>query len=124
MGVALERFRHIPEARRCYALAQGDMHARGQERLALSYRRAGEYGEAVRIWQDMVTRHEGGIAPYVELAKYYEHTQKDYAAALDMTRRAMMLLAEPMLFDSPSVQEEQNALQCRYDRLKKKAAKS
>ena len=45
-------------------------------------------------------------------------------SALDMTRRAMALSAEPSLFDPPSVQEEQNALQYRYDRLKKKAAKN
>ncbi len=123
MGVALERFRHVPEARRCYALAQGDMHAQAQERLAQSYRRAGEFDSAVRVWKRMIERHEGGITPYVELAKYYEHTLKDYAAALDMTRRAMMQLAEPALFDVPSVQEAQNALQYRYDRLKRKVAK-
>ena len=37
---------------------------------------------------------------------------------------AIPLSAEPSLFDPPSVQEEQNALQYRYDRLKKKAAKN
>lgn len=124
MGVALERFQHIKEARRCYELTQGHMHARGQERLAQSYRKAGEREEAVRVWQGMIARHEGGILPYVELAKYYEHQQKDIPAALEMTAQAMRMMAEPALFDLPSVQETQNALQYRYDRLKKKAAKN
>lgn len=124
MGVALERFQHVKEARRCYELTQGHMHARGQERLAMSYRKAGEREEAVRIWQGMIARHEGGILPYVELAKYYEHQQKDIPAALEMTAHAMRIMAEPALFDLPSVQETQNALQYRYDRLKKKAAKN
>ena len=111
MGVALERFQHVPEARKCYQLTSGNLHAQGQERLAQSYRRGGERDEAV-------------TKPYIELAKHYEHYERDYESALDMTRRAMALSAEPSLFDPPSVQEEQNALQYRYDRLKKKAAKN
>ncbi len=123
MGVALERFDHVEEARKCYALSGGSMHAQGQLRLAQSYRRRGEMQEAVKIWQQMISSHEGGITPYVELAKYYEHQACDFDAALDLTRKAMMLLAEPTFFHSSSVQEEQIALQYRYDRLKRKAAK-
>ncbi len=123
MGVALDRFRHTEEARRCYELAGGEMHAASQSRLAQSYRRAGEREEAVRIWQGMIARREGGVAPYVELAKYYEHTARDYAAALDVVRKALVRLAEPTLFEDASVQEARNALQYRYERLKRKAHK-
>ena len=124
MGVALDRFRHTEEARRCYQLAGGSMHAASQSRLAQSYRRGGEKEEAVRVWQGMIRRREGGIAPYVELAKHYEHAEKDYAAALDVVRQAMICLAEPTLFEDASVQEARNALQYRYERLKRKAGKS
>ncbi|MBQ8556845.1 MAG: ribonuclease H-like domain-containing protein [Clostridia bacterium] len=120
MGVALDRFKHVEEARRCYRLAGGAMHAQGQEKLAVSYRRGGERAEAVRIWQEMIHRREGGVTPYVELAKHYEHAEKDYASALDMTRRAIATLAEPSLFEDASVQEARNALQYRYERLKRK----
>ena len=123
MGVALERFHHGAEARRCYELAGGEMHAASQGRLAQSYRRSGERDEAVRVWQEMIRRREGGVAPYVELAKYYEHTAKDYAAALETVRKALILLAEPTLFEDASVQAARNALQYRYDRLKKKASR-
>ena len=68
----------------------------------------------------MIERREGGAAPFIELAKYYEHTQRDIHAAMEMTRRAMAILAEPTLFDPPSVQAERNAVQLRYDRLKRK----
>jgi uncharacterized protein YprB with RNaseH-like and TPR domain len=121
MGVALERFHHAPEARRCYELAGGEMHAASQSRLAQSYRKAGEKEEAVRIWQKMIRRREGGISPYVELAKHYEHAEKDYAAALDVVRKALIRLAEPTLFDDNAVQEQRNALQYRYERLRRKA---
>jgi len=123
MGVALDRFHHAEEARRCYELAGGSMHAASQSRLAQSYRKSGERDEAVRIWQGMIARREGGIAPYVELAKHYEHVQKDYAAAMDVVRKALILLAEPTLFEDSAVQEARNALQYRYDRLKRRGAR-
>ena len=122
MGVALDRFRHTEEARRCYELAGGEMHAASQSRLALSYRRSGERAEAVRIWREMIRRREGNMTPYVELAKHYEHAEKDYAAALEVVRQAMIRLAEPTLFEDASVQEARNALQYRYERLKRKAS--
>ena len=121
MGVALDRFHHGSEARRCYQLAGGEMHAAAQSRLASSYRRSGERGEAVRIWREMIRRREGGIAPYVELAKHYEHAEKDFDAALDVVRQALICLAEPTLFEDSAVQDERNALQYRYERLKRKA---
>ncbi|MBQ7865825.1 MAG: hypothetical protein IJ350_05580 [Clostridia bacterium] len=47
----------------------------------------------------------------------------DIPSALEMTRRALMLLAEPTLFDDEAVQETRNAVQYRYDRLKSRLAK-
>lgn len=123
MGVALERFDHPQEARRCYHLAsQGEMRGPAQLRLATSYRRAGERLAAVQVWQGMIDRREGGAVPYVELAKHYEHVEKDISAALRMTRRAIAMLAEPTLLEPPEVQEMRSELQYRYDRLKRKEA--
>lgn len=123
MGVALERFRHGAEARRCYELVGGEMHAASQSRLAQNYRKSGERDEAVRIWKDMIRRREGGVSPYVELAKHYEHVAKDYDAALDVVRKALVMLAEPTLFEDSAVQDERNALQYRYERLKRRLQK-
>ena len=124
MGVALERMKHPEEARKCYRLAlNGCMRTQGQLRLAVNYRRTGDKAQAKEIWQAMVIRHEGGVTPYIELAKHYEHVEKDISSALEMTRRALMLLAEPTLFDDQAVQETRNAVQYRYDRLKNRLAK-
>ena len=123
MGRALERAAHVQEARRCYRLVSGGrLRAESQARLAHSYRRAGQREEAVRVWQGMIDRREGGVTPYIELAKHYEHRAGDPAAALEMTRRAMALLSEPSLRENETVQAAQNALQCRYDRLKRRLA--
>lgn len=124
MGVALERFHHPEEARRCYRLASRDgMRAQGQLRLAQSWRRAGQRDEAAAVWQGMIARHEGGILPYVELAKHLEHIQRDIPQAIEMTRRAMMLLAEPTLLEPEDIRAQREALAHRYERLKRKLEK-
>lgn len=121
MGASLEKMRHNEAARRCWRLVSaGSMHAPAQLRLAGNLRRAGARCQAAEVWADMIRRREGGATPYVELAKYYEHTMRDPASALEYTRKALLYLAEPTLLDSDSVQEARNALQYRYDRLKRK----
>ena len=125
MGRALERFRHHEEARKCYRLVPGGRyHAQGQERLASSLRRFGEKEAAAEVWKAMIARREGGVTPYVELAKYYEHVLRNYDAAMDMTLRAMQRLSDEAAWNPGSVQETQNALQYRYDRLKRKRSGS
>lgn len=121
MGVALEKNRHLDQARRCYRLAaRGLTKASSHRRLAHSYRRTGEGAEACAIWREMIRLGEGWIEPYVELAKYYEHTARDLDAALEVTRQALCKVGEPALRPPQTVQEAKNALQYRYARLKRK----
>ena len=118
VGSALEKEHHAPESRRFFRLVpSGRMHADSQLRLAASHRREGSRDRAKAIYQGMIERREGGVEPYIALAKHYEHVEKDLDKALDMTRRALLLVAEPSLMDTPTVQETRNALQYRYDRL-------
>ncbi len=121
MGIALDREQHADRARSVYSMVpDGKLHPGAQNRLALSYRRYGNMDEAIRIWQSMIRNREGGVEPYIHLAKYYEHRAGDPDKALEYTRQAMSLLAEPSLPSDKSVQEIRNALQYRYDRLKRK----
>ena len=121
MGRALERLERTEDARRCYRLARrGRMGDLAGSALAVSYRRTGEREEAVRVWKEMIRERRGGIEPYVELAKYEEHIRRDYSAALEWTEQAMIRLSEPSLRDSGTVQQLQNELQYRYQRLKRR----
>ena len=61
--------------------------------------------------------------PYIALAKYKEHTLRDIEGALNLTRQALMLLAEPTLESDTTVQETRFALQYRYERLLKRSGK-
>lgn len=121
MGRALEKLERTEDARRCYRLARrGRMGDLAGSALAVSYRRTGEREEAVRVWQEMIRERRGGIEPYVELAKYEEHIRRDYTAALKWTEQAMIRLSEPSLRDGGTVQQLQNELQYRYQRLKRR----
>ncbi len=124
MGRALEAQKHLEDARRCYTLARrGRMSGEASAALAGSWRRAGNRMEAARIWQEMIRLRQGGVRPYIEMAKYEEHVRKDIPAALEMTERAMALLSEETLpgqGNGTTVQESKNELQYRYQRLKRK----
>ena len=121
MGRALEKLERTEDARRCYRLARrGRMGDLAGSALAVSYRRTGEREEAVRVWQEMVRERRGGIEPYVELAKYEEHVRRNYPAALEWTEQAMIRLSEPSLRADGTVQQLQNELQYRYQRLKRR----
>lgn len=119
MGRALERFQHVEEARCCYELVSGgSLRAESQLRLAASYRRSGDREKACAIWRRMIDRREGGALPYIELAKHEEHIVRNIPAALELTRRAMLLLAEPTLLTGENpLQADVNK---RYERLKRK----
>jgi TPR repeat protein len=56
------------------------------QRLSALQRRRGDLSTAVRLWEQAAA--EGHIFAHVELAKYYEHTRKDPAAALEWTLSA------------------------------------
>lgn len=50
--------------------------------LAASYKKERDWEEAIAQWQRMIASGEGGVWPYIELAKYYEHVKKDIPRAL------------------------------------------
>jgi hypothetical protein len=68
----------------------------------------------------MIEQRRGGVKPYVELAKYYEHIRRDIPAALELTEKALALLSEITLREDVTVQETKNEVQYRYQRLKRK----
>lgn len=64
-----------------------DMLRQTSQRLALVERRRGEMLAAVELWREAAQRKE--TYAYVELAKYYEHRERDYPEAIRWTREAL-----------------------------------
>ncbi len=59
--------------------------------LSIVYKRSGELKLAVQAWKDMIgIDADRGLFPFIELAKYYEHREKDYERAEGFARRAEM----------------------------------
>ncbi len=99
------------------------------QRLALIYKRQGDWQTAIRLWQEAAHHHH--LDAYVELAKCYEHTLKDYATALQWTQAAADLVnnqASPpgeAIFLTPYERRQWLAeLQHRLERLQKLLTRS
>jgi len=58
-------------------------------RFALLYRRQGNWDSAIYLWKSAADYQQ--IEPCVELAKYYEHNQRDYIEANKWTQTALNL---------------------------------
>lgn len=117
------------ESRRAVALLQHAIqtlagHALQAEafaRLALWYKRQGDWSNAVRLWEEWLsTTQEDSPVPYVELAKYHEWHSKDLAQAEMYTRWALHVRVSFRGKGGPQIQEA--ALQHRLQRVQRKRA--
>jgi uncharacterized protein len=68
------------------SLGEGDFW-KAVNRLSVLQKRRGDFEEAIRLWERAAS--EGHIYAYVELAKYYEHRQRDKKSALKWTKSAL-----------------------------------
>lgn len=58
------------------------------QRLSILQKRRGDISQAVCLWEKAA--EQGHIYAHVELAKYYEHRQRDFAEALRWARAALL----------------------------------
>ena len=91
--------------------------------LAARYKRQGNYGQAVALWQAIAEREERAAMPkpdvFVELAMHYEHRAKDYFAALQYARRALDGLQRraKLIRAAASASDDREKLRRRIERL-------
>jgi uncharacterized protein len=85
--------------------------------LSLIHKRAGEWPQAVEIWEEMILQGPDGVFALVELAKWHEHRTRDYVRALTLARKALQML--PL----PSPETEGDSLRRRVARLERRLAK-
>jgi hypothetical protein len=58
--------------------------------LSMVFKKTGKREKALSLWEEMVTLpHKKDPFPYVELAKYHEHGQKDFVRAISYVDRAV-----------------------------------
>ena len=92
------------------------------KKLSWQYKRNKEWEKAVSIWKEMLKNKQGKLFPYLELAKFYEHQQKDFKKAKKYVIMAEDILREKrVLFENYSDKKEK--LDHRLNRLEKKMEK-
>ena len=90
VGRTLMRTGRTQKARACFKiLGHGTLSPQAHLYLASSYKQGREWDEAADAWKTMIARGEGGVMPYIELAKYYEHVEKDAQKALMYAKGAL-----------------------------------
>jgi len=57
------------------------------KRLSILQKKRGDFEEALRLWERAAA--EGHIYAHIEMAKYYEHKQRDVKSAIQWTRSAL-----------------------------------
>jgi len=126
LGLVFERCEDLGQALACYdrALATGLAPAERAEvllRIGAIYKRQRNWLAALDAWTS-AARHGGnsGLTALVEMAKYYEHVERDYAHAVDLALQAQMLTD---FRPSARAGTQQDELVHRVRRLTQRAAK-
>jgi tetratricopeptide (TPR) repeat protein len=108
VGRTYERKEDIASAERCYVLSKREYRVPSVLQLAFLCKRAKRTEDAINYFLELA---EESPQANVELAKYYEHHEKSYEAALDCTDRAIALV------------DSQNELAVLFKRRKRLLAK-
>jgi len=125
VGRTLERGGDVYRARKCYRiLGHSSMSSKAHMHLAASFKREKNWEEAISSWNAMIARAEGGVLPYIEAAKYYEHVMRDIPRALSYANAALAYELNMTLLRDEGQNETLSALHKRIDRLKKKQNKA
>jgi hypothetical protein len=73
---------------------QGDLpeeiYLEAIQRLSFIFKRLDDYLRAVDLWEKAATKDQ--IYAFIELAKYYEHTLRDYSQAMSWTESAIKIV--------------------------------
>lgn len=91
--------------------------------LSMCCKRIGDWEQAIQLWNKMIQEKASQLEPYIELAKYYEHVQRQYDQAMEIVQKALTTI-ELIVQLRPQYEytEPRDALQHRLRRIKQKAS--
>lgn len=120
VGKTLLRGGKTERARRCFRiLGRSSMSPQAHMYLATSYKKERDWESTIDICENMIASGSCGIWPYIELAKYYEHIDKDLARALRYANGALQVLLNTAPLSS-SIDDDQSKILRRIERLRRK----
>lgn len=123
LGKLFEDLGHWEEAARLFerglesGLDESDFRV-AVKRLSILQKRRGDVEEAVRLWKEAAKR--GHLYAFIELAKHYEHKQRDVKSALKWAKSALKLVEKS---DMPAYERKHwlEEIGHRMERLNRKA---
>jgi uncharacterized protein YprB with RNaseH-like and TPR domain len=94
-GKLYEDLGELDQAERSYAAGLAhdlpdDIRSQGMYRWSIMEKRRENYTRACELW--IMAAEEEYIFAFEELAKYYEHREKDYTEAINWTEKAILLI--------------------------------
>ncbi|HEX9012201.1 MAG TPA: ribonuclease H-like domain-containing protein, partial [Anaerolineaceae bacterium] len=94
----------------------------GIERLSLIYRRRGEWSSALDLWRKAADH--GRLEACVELAKFYEHRERDIDEAVRWTEAGLAIAGDVHRFPPYLRRQALDELNHRMERLRRKGSRS
>ncbi|MGC9325074.1 MAG: ribonuclease H-like domain-containing protein [Desulfomonilia bacterium] len=94
----------------------GPVAKEARKALSLLYKRAGAWGEAVRLWEEMLRDDSLDVFAAVELAKWYEHRALEHERAIELVNTVLE-------HHGSLSQEDRWSLEHRLQRLFRKTAR-
>lgn len=88
LGRLYDEWREYDLADRCFDAARKapDVDWRARWLGSLHHKRRGQWQQACAVWAEMATLHPWSVSPAVELAKYFEHRERNLENALMWAR--------------------------------------
>ncbi|MBN2417216.1 ribonuclease H-like domain-containing protein [bacterium] len=126
IGRSLELQGEVEAACSCYEAVlerSEEREVRNPALLHLSYllKRGRKWSGAVKVWERMLELGGFGLVPYEELAKYYEHRVRDFAAALAVVEKGLKRIEVVReLRETGGYRDIEQALRYRRARLRRK----
>ncbi|MBQ7886313.1 MAG: ribonuclease H-like domain-containing protein [Clostridia bacterium] len=124
VGRTLMRGGKTHKARACFKiLGKTTLSPQAYMHLAVSYKKERQWAQAIETCQSMISQGDGGIWPYIEMAKYYEHIAKDLDRALHYANGALVfaLNRAPLWGED---ERETSLIRKRIHRIKEKQKKA
>jgi len=123
LGKLFEHLGQLDEAAQLYErglqsdLTEADFGV-AVRRLSILQKRRGDLEQAIRLWERAAA--DGHVYAFIEMAKYYEHRQRDVKAALKWTKSAHRQIKK---LDAPAYVRAhwREEIEHRMQRLKRKA---
>lgn len=114
VGRVLQKRGETVKARLCFrSLDPTRLSSLSRLQLADSLKKDHQPAQAAEVYEKMIQARQGGLFPYIALAKLYEHRLHDSQRALQLTEKALCIAAER---NDPLYSE----LEKRYNRLNNK----